>query len=122
MPAPCNNALRCILLPPAIRPIELRMADASARQAVLPVDFFDPARLAQSIGAVPFGLDMHGLDDAVARTVAAIIGRQIIAPDRRIIAVAERNGDRIAEPGVIIPAEVPEMLVGVDDGKSVCPG
>jgi len=105
-----------------VRPIELRMADTRTRQAEFPVDFFDPARLAQRIGAIPFGFDVEGLDDAVARTVAAIIGGQVIAPDRRIIAIAERNGDRIAQPGVIIPVEIPEMLVRVNDGKFVSPG
>src|SRR5262245_1436480 len=95
------------------------MTDASARQAEFPMDAIDPAGLADRIGAIPFRFDMHGLYDAVSRRVAAIIGRQVVALDRRIIAVAERDGNRIAKPGVIIPAEIPEMLMRVDDGKFV---
>jgi len=102
--------------------IELRVSDAGARQAECSMDLLDPVRLAHRIGAIPFGLDVDGLDNAVPRHVAAIIGRQVVAPDRRIIAVTERNGHRIAKPGVIIPAEIPEVLMRIDDGKFVSPG
>src|SRR6266542_616061 len=106
-------------------PIAFRYGDYSAvKRNYLPADYRRDARRYRlvktvHIGAVPPGCDVDALDAAVASRAAAVIGRQVIALDRRIIAVTERNGDRIAKPRVIIPAEIPEVLMRVDDGKFV---
>ena len=95
----------------------LGMTDAGARQAIVAGHRLDPARFRHRIGAIPFGFHVHGLGDAEAGAVATVIVRQVVALERRIIAVAKWDRDRIAEPGIIIAVEVPEVLVGIDNGN-----
>jgi hypothetical protein len=47
------------------------------------------------------------------RGVARIVHRQIIRPDRSVVAVAERNLWLITQPRMVIGTYVPEMVVGV---------
>ena len=74
---------------------------------------------ASGVVGIPLGLDIDGLDDVEAGAVAAVVRRHVAAPEARIVAVAERDRLRIAEPGVVVARQVPEMLVRVDDRQLV---
>ena len=94
-----------------------RGADAGVRITVFLRHLFEPARLARRIGGVPQRILVHGLDDVQPGRVAQIVRRQVVALERGVVAVAEVDGLRIAQPGVIIARQVPEMLMRVDDRK-----
>jgi hypothetical protein len=40
---------------------------------------------------------------------------EVVAPQSGVVAVAEGNGWLVAQPGVAVAAQVPEVVVGVDD-------
>jgi hypothetical protein len=61
---------------------------------------------------------MHGLDDVVPRTVAKIVGRQIVSAERAVVAVAERDRRLVAQPGQVVALQIPEMLMSVDDRRN----
>ena len=42
--------------------------------------------------------------------------RQVAAPDGAVVAVTARDRRLVAEPRMVVPVEVPEVLMGVDDG------
>ena len=79
--------------------VERGVRDDGARQAVGRMHALEPARLGDGRGPVPLRLDMHRPDDAVAAGVAAIIRRQVVAPQRCIIAVAEGDWLAVASHG-----------------------
>ena len=59
---------------------------------------------------------MDGRDDIVAGGVAAVVRRQVVPAERRIVAEEETAMRlRVVEPGIAERAQVPEMVVGVDD-------
>src|SRR6266542_616064 len=72
-------------------PIAFRYGDYSAvKRNYLPADYRRGARRYRSVKSVHIAAgwnraDVDGLDEAVASRVAAVIGRQVIALDRRII-------------------------------------
>lgn len=73
-----------------------------------------PPGLSVRRGAVPFRLDMHGVDDPAARSVAPVVRGQVVPPQRRIITVSKRDRLFILKPGIAIGAQIPEMLVRID--------
>ena len=93
--------------------VERGMADDGARQAVGGGEFVDPSRFGNGIGSVPLGFHIDGADDVEAGRVAPVVVRHVVAADRGVIAVAERNPRQVAQPGQVV-AQVPEVLVGVD--------
>ena len=64
---------------------------------------------------IPLRLDVHGPDHVVPGRIAEIVARQIVAAERAVVAVAERDRRLVAEPRQVVALEVPEMLMGVDD-------
>jgi hypothetical protein len=97
------------------RVVEPGAGDDRVRKAGPPDDLLDPARLADRIARVPLGLDVHCLDHVVPGGVPEVVRRQVVAPERPIVAVAERHRRLVAEPRQVVAPEVPEMLMGVDD-------
>ena len=95
--------------------VERRVGDDPAREAVTGGDRFEPSRFRHRRGPVPLGLDMDRAEDAVARRVRAVVGREIVAPEGAVVAIPERDGFGVAEPGVVVSVQVPEVLVSVDD-------
>ena len=66
-------------------------------------------------GRIPLRLDVHGADDPQAVPVAPEVVDQIAPPNGAVVAVPPLDRGLVAEPGVVIPLEVPEVVVGVDD-------
>ncbi len=64
-------------------------------------------------------LDVDRLDHLMRADVGEVVGRQIAPPDRPVVAVTERNRRLVAQPGVVVRFDVPEVLVRVDDGKGL---
>jgi hypothetical protein len=54
--------------------------------------------------------------------IAQIIGRQIIVPDAGIIAHEEIGFGMAAQPGMAVHGEIPEMVMGIDQGDAVLVG
>ena len=98
--------------------IETRVPHRHGGEAGLGSELRQPARLADGIGTIPFRLDVHGADDAMAAGVGAIVRRQVGAAERAVVAVAEHHR-LILQPGIGVALEVPEMLVRVDNGEIV---
>ena len=95
--------------------MRLGMPDERVRESVRGVHLREPARLGGGIAPLPLGLHVHGLDDVEASAVAPVVGRQVVALQRRVVAVAERNWLGILQPRIGIAAEIPKMVMRVDD-------
>lgn len=89
------------------------------RQTVLARERRDEARFVERRGRVPFRFHVDGSDHVVSGRVAAIVGRQIVALDGLVVAVAMRHAHARREPRMMSPRERPEVLVRVDDGAVV---
>jgi hypothetical protein len=77
----------------------------------------DVAHLAARVGRVPLGFH---IDRALhlhrgGGRVTQVVVMEVVAPQSGVVAVAEGNGWLIAQPGVAVAAQVPEVVVGVDD-------
>jgi hypothetical protein len=97
--------------------VEPGAGDDGMRESGLCDDLLQPSGFADEVLRVPLGLDVHGLDDVVPGRVAQIVARQIAAPQGAVVAVAERDRGLVAQPRQVVALEVPEVLVGVDDGQ-----
>jgi hypothetical protein len=95
------------------------MRDDRARKPVLLVDLADPAALADLVGPVPFGFAMHRRQHVVIRGVAAIILGQVVLPERRVVAHEEVLLLATAQPRVPAHAQIPQVMVRVDQGHGV---
>ena len=93
------------------------MADGNRRQAGVSSQLPDPAHFSNGVATVPFRFDEHGRFDPKLTRVAQIISREVIPLDRAVIAVAKRNLRLIAQPRQIVGIQIPEMLMGIDDGN-----
>src|SRR5438067_11182866 len=82
-------------------------------------DSLQPARLARRVGRIPQRLLMHGLDDVQPTRVTQVVRWQVVALERCVIAVTEVHGVGIAQPGIIVARQIPEMLVRIDNGEVV---
>ena len=92
------------------------MADNGGRHAVLFGDAVHPEGLLDLEAPVAFRLDMDGGDDIVAGGVAAVVRRQVVPAERGVVAEEEPAMRlRVVEPGIAERAQVPEMVVGIDD-------
>src|SRR6202035_1604014 len=96
--------------------------DIAQRDAADSVERLQPTGFAQTIVGGPAGLDMDGGDDILPRRVAAIVGRQVVALQRFEIAEPAKFAGAGGEPGMALKAEIPEMMMGVDDRAVVDSG
>src|SRR5205085_6190643 len=94
--------------------VEPGMRDDGAGKAVLRVDLAEPAGFAELVGAIPFGLAMHGRQDVMAGSIAPVIRRQIILLERSVVAHEERLVLGAAQPGVLAEPQIPQMMMRVD--------
>jgi hypothetical protein len=101
--------------------VEPRLGDDGARQPLTRGQLRDPARLAERIRRVPLRLHVDRTDDPMILRVGPVVCGQVVASERPRVTVAEGRGRLIPEPGVLAEPEVPEVLVGVDDGYVVGP-
>jgi hypothetical protein len=97
------------------RLVEPDMPDDRVRQAVLGRHPGQPAGLAELVGPIPFGLDMHGLHDVEALGHPPVVRRHELPFQRRVVAEEELRFGMIGEPGVVIALQVPKMMMSVDD-------
>ena len=97
--------------------IEPGLCHHSLRQTLARGPFVDPARFADRLARIPLGFDVDRLDYIKPRCVAVIIGQEIGASDRCIVAVAEGAKRRDREPRMCVEAEVPEVMVRIDNGQ-----
>ncbi len=95
--------------------IEEGAGNMSGRRTVGRGDLAHPAALGDGIGFVPLSLHRHRGDDAMTRRDRPVVGRQKVSLERRVVAIAERDHRLVAEPGVVVPVEIPEVMMGIDD-------
>jgi hypothetical protein len=99
----------------AIRLGEGDMPDRHRRQSVLPVHRLQPLGFRDLFRRGTASLDMDAADDLVAREVADIIRRQVVAADLAIIAEEEILVVLVLLGGIAPGLQVPEMMMGIDD-------
>jgi hypothetical protein len=73
------------------------------------------------VAPVPGRLDMHGGYDVLARGVAPVVVNEIASPDRGQIAERRYLASGWAQPRMPIHAEVPKMMMGVDNWSAIRP-
>jgi len=100
-------------------PVQPSLDHDAAGNAVAGSDLLQPAGFAHRIGRVPFGFDVHRLDDAMTGAVGEIVLGQVVPAQRAVLPVAERDGRLIVEPGMIVAPHIPEMLVRIDDREVI---
>src|SRR5277367_6558929 len=94
--------------------LKLDAGDDAAREPFAVRCLLQPASLDQWIGR--HRLDVHRADDVVVRGVGAIVPEEIVARDRLEVAEHALAGRLVLKPGIVIAAaEVPEVVVSVDD-------
>ena len=72
-----------------------------------------PTGLPDWIFRIPFSLNVHRANYFELGGVILVIFRQIIRPDRSVVAVAERNLWLITQPRMVVGAYIPEVMMGV---------
>ena len=98
------------------RVAEIGIGDDAMREAFparVVGDRLQPAGLDQRIPLVVPGLEMDRLDDVLPRDVGEEVGGEIAVPQHAVVADQARP-HRVAEPGVVVALQVPEMVVGID--------
>ncbi len=95
--------------------VEAPAGDDAVREAFRGDHLGEPAALADRVARVPLGLDEDRLDDVMPGSVAEVVGRHVVAPERAVVAIAERDRLGIAQPRQIVAREIPEVLVRIDD-------
>ena len=78
---------------------------------------FHPAGFTDGVPGIPLGFHVHGFDHPMGTEIAAVISGKVIAPQGPVIAIAERNRGVVLKPGMAVFLQIPEMLMGIDDGK-----
>jgi hypothetical protein len=99
--------------------VEPRLGDHGGGEAFPGGEALHPARLPEGVRRVPLRLHVDRAHDPVTAGVDSVVRRQVGAPERPRIPVAEGQGRLRAEPRVLVEGDVPEVLVGVDDGQVV---
>ena len=94
----------------------MRACDIAGGHAPRLTDRLEPLRLVERTVRIPGGLDVYGRDDVVSFGVVEIVSRQVVAPQRGDIAGTVGGG---REPGMAVEAEVPQMMMRIDDGAVI---
>ena len=89
------------------------MRDKAGCHAAAAIERLEPAGLAEAIVVDPARLDMHGGDDVLAARIGKIVLDEVVALDR--VDVADRVPLVRREPGVPFQAQVPKMVMRIDD-------
>ena len=97
-----------------VRLLQARVGDDPVGEAALVGDALQPAGLGGRVVLQKTRLDMDRLDQIYAGHVRQIVVEQIVADERRGAAEHHFAG-AVGEPGIATRAQVPEMMVGVDD-------
>ncbi len=90
-------------------------APPQRRQTLACHDAGKPVHFTRRVVVAPFRLDIDAGRDLERRRVAAVVGGQVRAADRGIIAIPEADRRILAEPGMSPEPRVPDMVVRVDD-------
>lgn len=98
-----------------IAPVKRGMRHAGGWPSRIAGELRQPSGFVDRLSAVPFGFDVDRLDRREAAGVARQIGRQVVAFQRRIVAVAKGNWLLVLQPRVRVVPQVPEMLVRIDE-------
>ena len=91
------------------------VADRHRGQLILPVHRLQPFGLGDLFVRGAAGLYVDAADDLVAREVADIIRRQVVAADLAIVAEEEILVVLVLLGGIAPGLQVPEVMVGIDD-------
>jgi hypothetical protein len=102
-----------------LRAGERHVHDIAGRDALRLVQRLQPARLADAVVSNPAGFDMDAGDDVVLGGIPKIVLGKIVPPQRAKLTQAAALARGCGEPGVPAEAEVPEMMMGVDDRSRV---
>ena len=84
-------------------------------EAGLRGDGLRPRGLPPRVGRVPLRLDVHRADDPQAVPVAPEVVGQVVPPNRAVVAVPPFDRRFVTEPGMVVPIEVPEVVMCIDD-------
>src|SRR5690606_2816589 len=71
-------------------------------QPALGAHLIHPGDLAERIGRIPLGLDEDAADNLELLGVAQVVGRQIVALERAVVAVAEPDRRLVAQPRQVV--------------------
>jgi len=105
-----QHIVQVVAIQPDLRGQRVRRALACGQRC-------HPAGLAHGVGAVPFAFHQHAAQQPVRPGGAGMVGGQVVVADGRVVAIAERYARQPLQPGVRVVRQVPEMVVGVDDGQ-----
>ena len=75
----------------------------------------EPARLAHRVVVAPARIDMHDLNHVLSSRVGSVVVNEVVACDRTHVACHAQPLGSLRQPGVIVPLQVPDMDMGVDD-------
>jgi hypothetical protein len=95
--------------------------DIALRDAIRFVECFEPPRFTKAVVARPTGFHMNAGDDVLPRRVATIVLRQVVAFERRNVPETATLAGADGEPRMAIEAQVPKMMMGVDEYFNVTP-
>lgn len=98
---------------------ERHMYDVARRHPAGFVKAVQPAGFADAVFGEPAGFDMDGGDHTVAAGIAPIIVRKIVPPERSEITEPASIGGRGAQPRMPPEAQVPEVVMGIDDRSCI---
>jgi hypothetical protein len=95
--------------------------DIALRDAIRFVERFEPPRFTETVVARPTGFHMNAGDDVLPRRVATIVLRQVVTFERRNVPETATLAGADGEPRMAIEAQVPKMMMGVDEYFNVTP-
>ena len=73
----------------------------------------DEIHFSERVARIPLRFDVDAALDAPARGVGAVVGEQIRFSKRTVVAVAERDRFKVAQPRVVVRLRVPDVEVRV---------
>jgi hypothetical protein len=90
------------------------------REAVPIGDALDPTGLPCRVRRIPLRLHIDRSNHIECRRVPSVVLRKVVRADCPVVSVAERDGRLVAQPRMIVVLQIPEVMVGIDDGYVPC--
>ena len=117
IPRTSGNAACCASTARRIVGVKPRVRDDGVGNPCVACLRGEPRGFLDLLLAAALGLDVHGCNDVVTGGVAAIVGRQVVVLERRLVAEEVRFGLRVLEPRVVQRSmgKVPQVMMRVDD-------
>ncbi|MNP27183.1 hypothetical protein D3C76_1200750 [compost metagenome] len=103
----------------AVFAIEPGVGDDGIGETVTGIHLFQPPGLGDLLIAGAFGLDVHRADQALMTgQVKEVFGQEVltqrvVVPEEKIFVIL------LLQPWIVAAAEVPQMMVGIDDWQRI---